>query len=231
MTLTPDDIRNAAFDHGRRGYDAASVDQYLATVADAYQALIERLDGTTEALDRSRHAEQSLRATVLAMSQAREDILDAARSEAEQGRRRASREADRVVEWAEDHAAEIVMDARRQALDVIAAARRDADHLLQAAHDAAAPLTAKVEQLRAVVRRTENLMRGLASGALGELGQAHLMLDEAPETHEPVTGDVAEMQIVFSSHGAYDDDVDDDATVSPLPAAVDRLLSHLREIG
>ena len=157
-----------------------------------------------------------------AMSDAREDILAGAQVQAEQIAADAAEKAARTRARADDEAAEILMEARRGALDVIAQARRDADHLLETAHHAALPLTAKIEQLRAVVRRTENLMRGLASGALADLSQAHLMLDEAPEQPE--------VQIVFTDP-EYDEDEQADGTVSPLPAAVDRLLTHLREIG
>jgi hypothetical protein len=157
------------------------------------------------------------------MSDAREEIMETARAEAQRTRSHAQRMAAAAMARAEEDAAAIVMDGRRAALEMIAEARRDADHLLHAAHTAALPLTGKIEQLRAVVRRTENLMRGLASGALGELAQAHLMLDEAPLDAGQ------EMQIVFTDGGAGGDD---EATSSgQLPEAVDRLLSHLREIG
>ena len=154
------------------------------------------------------------------MSNARQEIMADAEAEAAHIAERAGWRAELTLARAEDEAAEIVMDARRQALEVIATARGDADHLLETAHTASLPLTAKIEQLRAVVRRTENLMRGLASGALSDLDQAHLMLDEAPASPE--------VQIVFTDP---EEAGETEASVSPLPAAVDRLLSHLREIG
>ena len=226
MTVTPSEIRAATIDHTRRGYDPAQVHSLLALAADAIEAMQSELESTNALLRESRASEDSLRNTMLAMSQAREEILDTAHSEADVIAAQAHREATRTVARAEDEAAGIVMNGRRQALDVIAEARRDADHLLDTAHGAVVPLTEKVEQLRAVVRRTENLMRGFASGALGELAQAHLMLDEAPNGSAPA------MQIVFDGE-QYEDRYDhhEDGTVSPLPAAVDRLLSHLSEIG
>jgi len=225
VTLTPGELRTATFEHTRRGYDPTSVDELVAAVADRLEAVEAELTDTMAVLEESRETEANLRATMLAMSQAREQILDAARGEADQLAVQAEREATRTVERAEGEAAEIVMEARRQALDVIAGARRDADYVLETARTAAGPLTEKVAQLRAVIRRTENLMRGLASGTLGELAQAHLMLDEAPRN------ELTEMQIVFSEEDHHRDDAPELADTSVLPAAVDRLLTHLREIG
>jgi DivIVA domain-containing protein len=218
--MNPSEIRNATFSNVRRGYDPEEVDAHLRDAAAALDRAGEDLAQMQEELAELREREVALRASMTAMSNAREEIMAVAHAEATQVAERAAQRADLTVAWAEDQAAEIVMDARRQALEVIAAARSDADYLLETAHTASLPLTAKIEQLRAVIRRTENLMRGLASGALSDLDQAHLMLDEAPETPE--------VQIVFTDPEEVNET---EASVSPLPAAVDRLLSHLREIG
>ncbi len=227
VTLTPEQIRATQFEQSRRGYDRADVERFLERVAAVLEEHHNRYEQALARLDEARTVEANLRSTLVAMSQAREEILDAAQTERAALLEQTDSETARARARAEDEAAEIVMDARRAALDVIAEARCDADYLLTTAHAAVQPLTARVNEMRAVVRRTENLMRGLASGALGELAQAHLMLDEAPASPG---GDVTEMQIVFSD--AYDADDDDGPdVVSPLPAAVDRLLTHLREIG
>jgi cell division septum initiation protein DivIVA len=212
-----------SFGTTRRGLEPETVHRYLAEVADTVERLTTELALTSAELEEARTAEASLHRTVVAMSEAREQIMEAARADAHRMTTQADRGATLAMVRAEEDATGIVMEARRAALDVIAEARRDADRLLQTANAAAAPLSRKIEQLRAVVRRTENLMRGLASGALGDLAQAHLMLDEAPIDPAP------EMQIVFTD--AEDADGDDHGSVQPLPEAVDRLLSHLREIG
>jgi DivIVA domain-containing protein len=228
VTLTPEQIRATQFEHARRGYDRAEVERFLDEVAATIEANHAEYARVAAQLESARSVEANLRATLVAISRAREDILEAAHAEGATLLEEARRAAELTSVRAEDEAAEILMDARRAALDVVAEARCDADYLLQVAQATAEPLTARVSELRAVVRRTENLMRGLASGVLGDLAQAHLMLDEAPPGAGSPHHDLPEMQIVFSDH--YEDD-DAHDVVSPLPAAVDRLLTHLREIG
>ena len=92
--------------------------------------------------------------------------------------------------------------------------------MLDEARREEAALQQRIELLRAVVGRTENLMKGLASGALGELAHAHLMLDDAPAEVDGIE--------VIVDDGRQRDDPD---MATPLPAAVDRLLTRLREIG
>lgn len=224
VTLTPEEIRAREFEHSRRGYDRAEVESFLETVAATMEANRAQYEQALARIEEARSIETNLRTTLVAISQAREEILETARAEGASYLESVRAEAELIGARAEDEAAAIVMDARRSALDVIAEARRDADYLLDVARETAEPLTSRVNELRAVVRRTENLMRGLASGVLGDLAQAHLMLDEAPTGAS--NGETPDMQIVFSE---YEDDESD--VVSPLPAAVDRLLTHLREIG
>jgi DivIVA domain-containing protein len=228
VTLTPEQIRARQFEHSRRGYDRTEVDDFLEGVAATIEANHAAYERLAAQLESARSVEANLRATLVAISRAREEILEAARAERATLLEEARRNAELTGGRAEDEAGEIVMHARRAALDVIAEARRDADYLLDVAHTTAEPLTARVNELRAIVRRTENLMRGLASGVLGDLAQAHLMLDEAPTGGASSYGEAPEMQIVFSEQYEDDDACD---VVSPLPAAVDRLLTHLREIG
>ena len=132
-------------------------------------------------------------------------------------RRATERERARILD---DARAEAV-DAKRRALSIVAKARSEAHQIVVDAAAEERELSERVDVLRAVVRRTENQMKGLASGALRSLAQAHLMLDDAP-VHRP------ELEVV----------VDDSLTVDEassgagvdLPPEVDLLLTRLQEM-
>ena len=246
MDVTPSDIRSKTFEQVRRGLDPTQVNDYLSAVARQLERRDTELALAAEALEDARAIERGLRDSIIAASEARDELLGAAAEDAQHIRAAARRDADRDRRDAEDDARARIIDARREALELMAKTRRDADALMTSTSREAAVLRAQVEQLRAVVRRTENHMKGLASGALGELAHAHLMLDEAPSSTTAAAMPIDTFQIVVDdashrrdeatapSRGGVAQDHDAETYAderSPLPAAVDRLLTQLREIG
>ena len=196
LDLTSANIRQQTFKFVEEGYDPQDVTRFLGAVADT-------VDDT--ATDRA-------------------SILAAAESDAAAVRREATRDADRIRRKAEEEAAARGAETRHDALQVMAQARRDGSRVIQRAQDEEARLEGKLDRLRAVVARTENLMRGIASGALDSLAHAWAMLDEASEE---VSTDVidARLEVVLKESGVPG------RSEIPLPAEVDRLLSQVRDIG
>jgi cell division septum initiation protein DivIVA len=195
---TPSAIRSQTFEQVRRGWDPKAVSSFLEVLAAQLERQQREIDGLQRELDAARETAYL----------------------AERRLRSASRKTQRVRAEAEDEARERLVNARREALELMARTRHDADVMMNEAREEETALRHRIEVLRAVVSRTENLMKGLASGALGELAHAHLMLEDAPE-------EAASIEVI----------VDDGRTPigaaapTPLPAAVDRLLTRLREIG
>lgn len=198
MEPTPSAIRRQTFEQVRRGWDPKAVGSFLEVVAAQVERHEREVDGLQRELDTAREAAYL----------------------AERRLRRTSREAERVRADAEDEARERVINARREALELMARTRHEADSMLDEAREDEVALRQRIELLRAVVGRTENLMKGLASGALGELAHAHLMLEDAP-------AEVAGIEVIVDDGRERDDA----GIPTPLPAAVDRLLTRLREIG
>ena len=109
--------------------------------------------------------------------------------------------------------------------------KRSADQMVTRANDEVAALELRIEQLRGVVRRTENLMKGMASGALGDLAHATAMLAE-DESDDDAAWDQPQFQVVVSDADASADNADNGSggQREMLPEAVDRLLNQWREI-
>jgi cell division initiation protein len=246
VDVTPSDIRSKTFEQVRRGLDPTQVNDYLSAVARQLERRDTELALAAEALEDARAIERGLRDSIIAASEARDELLAAATEHARDIRAAAHRDADRQRRDAEDEARARIIDARREALELMAKTRRDADALMTSTSREAAALRAQVEQLRAVVHRTENHMKGLASGALGGLSHAHLMLDEAPSSTTAAAMPSDTFQIVVDDASHTEDEVSGpshgDVATGPraepyaegrsaLPAAVDRLLAQLRDIG
>ena len=235
MALSPEEIRSQSFPSSRRGYDTDAVDGHLATLAEQMAAHHDEIRLLEERLADALVTEERMSETVASFAATRQGLLRAAEEEAAQIRKRAARDADRVRRIAEDDARAEAMRSRSESLEAMARARAETEQVMAIGRRHEAELRERIEQLRGVVRRTENLLKGMASGALGELAQAHLMLDEAPDvvalrTIEVVVSDEGEAAPPACDEGAHDEAGACEQS-NPLPAAVNRLLSQLRDIG
>lgn len=113
IDLTPLDVRKKKGDFRRavRGYDGASVDDYLDTVASRMEELVRengalsaRVEGMTESIAAYRDRERAMNEALVSAQQLREEM-----------REQATREADLVLREARAEAERIVGEARRQA--------------------------------------------------------------------------------------------------------------------
>lgn len=191
MELTPSDIRTRRFEPLKKGgIDPDQVYEFLGSIAasfaDQQRAITEsraRLERVERELNEFRGAETQLENAVLNASRTREETLAKARDEAEI----------------------IVGTARREALQLLESTRLDAEELVGAAREEHDRLARRVVHLKAIVKRTEDVLRAMANGATEEVGalgrtresmlremlndpDAVLVLDEQPKVVMPVGG-------------------------------------------
>lgn len=122
IDLTPLDVKKKKGDFRRavRGYDTASVDDFLEQVAVRMEGLVResmdanaRLNSMAEAISAYRERERAMNEALVSAQQLREDM-----------REQAAREADLVLREARAEAERIVGEARRQATSAAEALRR-----------------------------------------------------------------------------------------------------------
>ncbi len=166
--------------------------------------------------------DEAIKLTMMSAVRAKEDMMSSAGLEVEAVRRAAQDEAEGVI-----------AAAQRDAEAIMSTTKRSADQMVTRARDEVAALEMRIEQLKAVVRRTENLMKGMASGALGDLAHASAMLaeDEGEDESDSAWAE-PQLQVVVSDADATaaGDGNGSRTREEMLPEAVDRLLNQLREI-
>ena len=122
IDLTPLDVRKKKGDFTRamRGYDPASVDQFLDLVADRMEELVregsalrQRTTELTAAVEGFRQREHAMNEALISAQQLREEV-----------RTQAARESDLVLREARAEAERIIADARRDAREVADSTRR-----------------------------------------------------------------------------------------------------------
>ena len=124
MKISPMDIQRQTFSRAFRGLDADEVRTYLNIVAEEFAALQSAGDRMEQeiatlriAVDEHRERETILKNTLLTAQRVSEEIKDNARRAAEQTLKEAELQADRLLELAQDKAAEVersMMDLRAQ---------------------------------------------------------------------------------------------------------------------
>jgi cell division septum initiation protein DivIVA len=208
-------MRSQSFRAVLRGYDPQQVHAALAAAAEALEIAQQDLQA---ALCTPAPTDQAIKLTMMSAVRAKDEMLSTADLEVEAVRRAAQDEAEGLIAAAERDAAELMTTTKRQA-----------SHAVRRAEDEVASLELRIEQLRGVVHRTENLMKGMASGALGDLAHASAMLAE-----EGAEADREELRLQVVVSGPT---LEEAAAVNGsnrgddiLPEAVDRLLNQLREI-
>jgi cell division initiation protein len=210
VNVSSSEIRGRSFEKVRKGYDQTEVDAFLSEVADAIDT------GTPDPVpvdDTGR----------------RDRMLDEAKDEIGRVRLMAEASAGRTVRDATDEAQRAMIDARREALALMERSRAEADAVVTEARLEQATLEERIIELRQVVRRTEHLLKAMASGALGDVAKAGTMLATVDvEMGEP-------LQVELDQGGDLGVETstasDDEADSSSLPDSVDRLLDQLRDIS
>jgi cell division initiation protein len=178
--ISPSSIRRQRFEMVRRGFDPQEVGAFLERVAErlalAERAMEEaeaRLSSTASELDEARAAEEALQLTMVAATQAKDEMLARAKTEAEEVRAAAQREAETVV-----------TEARRQASGLVDDSRRDAGGVVDLARGQHAELLGHVDELREVVARVRQMLSSVAGNIDPVLDRAERLLDDPSAIHE-----------------------------------------------
>lgn len=205
--ISPSQIRRQRFEMVRRGFDPQEVGAFLERVADrlafaerAAEDAQSRLSSTSTELDDARATEEALQLTMVAATQAKDEMLARANAHAEEVRTAAQREAEAIV-----------AEARRQASTMVDDSRRDAGGVVSSARGEHADLLAQVDQLRAVVSRVRQMLGAVAGTVDPALEEAEQILGdpiaaELPQS-SPVTPTAQPVPVVFeASEAAVVDD-------------------------
>lgn len=249
MQFNPQDIRRKTFQLMRRGFDPQEVGAYLeqlsAHVADLQQRATQaetRASGMEKDLADAKSAEEAVRLTMMAATQAKEEILAAAQEEAATLEKSSSKEAAEIRRAAKEEADRVLNEARREALATLESSRNDAEEMLAAARVENDELVAESANLRNAIESAKAAMAALANGALHELTALGATLPAAPGDGQwPVMSIVPPLEGdgESSTHGALGNGAQPDlemlenhgGEVVLLPDAVDRLLTQLRDIN
>jgi cell division septum initiation protein DivIVA len=228
------------------------LEQLSAHVADLQQRLAqaeETASGMEKELSDAKSAEEAVRLTMMAATQAKEEILSTANKEAAEVRKAAGDESEAVRRSAQDEADRILNESRREALTTLETSRRDAEEMIAAARAENENLVAESAGLHQAIEAARASLSALANGALAELSEVSESLppmgEEAIERPpmsvvpdpEPTSGTVVADPAMSDSGEDGDavvfsgplDDFADGGEVVLLPDAVDRLLSQLRD--
>ena len=200
MEPTPSDIRRKTFDMVRRGYDPQAVAAYLEEIADRMAELDRDLEqaqarlGTVEdALADAKAAEEALQLTMVAATQAKDEMLAKAKDESERMIREAKhesesalgearrealelietsrREADELTETSRKEADELTETSRREADELTETSRREAEQLTGAREENLA-ITSDVERLKGVIATTRDMLLSAVGTAEADLASA-----------------------------------------------------------
>jgi cell division septum initiation protein DivIVA len=246
-------IREQRFEIVKRGFEPPAVETFLAEIAGEIErrdqelsevtATIERLEGE---IAEARGSEEALRLTLVAATQAKDEMLTAAKAEAEETVASATERAKELLLGSEREAKKTVAAAKERADELMAASQKETDAMALSVLEANAVLLQRLEALSSVVEDTEQMLRSIADDAVPQLEAARGTLLEAitetKETPDVVAehrkgaedaegGDVEDADAtddVAEVDQASDGDEDGDGD---LVGKVDRLLEELREVN
>ena len=255
MQLSPPDIRRKTFQLMRRGFDPQEVGAYLeqlsAHVADLQQRLTQAestASGMEKELQEAKSAEEAVRLTMMAATQAKEEILAGAHQEAADLRSRAASETDDLRRSAKQETEAVLNDARTEALTTLESSKKDAEEMVKAAREESESIVADTALLRQAIDSARSTLSSLANGALAELAGVEATFSGVPNL-DAIAGRPA-MTVVppldesgdGSSVAGHEIPMaealmaaalerTEDGEVVLLPDAVDRLLTQLRNIN
>jgi len=245
VELEPAEIRQKRFEFVKRGYEPATVEKYLDQIASEMERRdreLAEVSTTVERFEReiadSRGSEEALRLTLVAATQAKEEMLTSARAEADDLVASATERAKELLLGSEREAKSTVATARKQAEDLMAASQKETDAMARSALEANAVLLGRLEALSSVVGETEKLLRSIAEDAVPQLEQARGTLLEAITESKVSPEEINERRRAAAALGAAEQaeggkeaepvEVEDD---EDLVGKVDRLLEELREVN
>jgi len=250
VELEPAEIRQKRFEFVKRGYDPATVEKYLDQIA----AEMERRDrelsevsGTIERFEReiaeSKGSEEALRLTLVAATQAKEEMLTSARTAADELVASATDRAKELLLGSEREAKSTVSAARKQAEELMIASQKETDAMARSALEANAVLLERLEALSSIVGDTEQLLRSVAEDAVPQLEQARGTLleaiaeskespEEVNERREAAGGFALVDQAESAEEAEEAEEIEEAGEADEdLVGKVDRLLEELREVN
>lgn len=243
VELEPAEIRQKRFEFVKRGYDPPSVERFLDQIAGEIERRDRELSEVSATMERfereiaeARGSEEALRLTLVAATQAKEEMLRAARNEADELVASATERAKELLLGSEREANSTVAAAKKQAEDLLTSSQTETDAMARSALEANAVLLERLEALSGIVGETEGLLRSIAEDAVPQLEHARGTLLEAiteskesPEkTTERRVTDGALAAMPVEATGAEPVEVEEDGD---FVGKVDRLLEELREVN
>ncbi len=243
MELDAAQIREQRFEIVKRGFEVPAVETFIEEIANEMErrdrelaemtATIERLEGE---IGEARGSEEALRLTLVAATQAKEEMLAAAKAEAEETVASATERAKELLLGSEREAKNTVAAATREADELMAASQKETDAMARSVLEANAVLLQRLEALSSVVEDTEQMLRSIADDAVPQLEQARgTLLEAITETRE--TPDVVNERRKVTEKAEADaveatEEGDDESEgEGDLVGKVDRLLEELREVN
>jgi DivIVA domain-containing protein len=252
VQFNPPDIRRKTFQLVRRGFDPQEVGAYLeqlsAHVADVQQRLGQaesQISGMEKDLRDAKSAEEAVRLTMMAATQAKEEILAAAQQEAADLRAQVTAQTEGLHRSAREESEKVLNEARTEALSTLESSRKDAEEMVMAAREESASIVSETAMLRQAMDAARSTLSSLANGALAELAGVEATFDSIPNlvSHEgrPAMTVVPPLDEDGDGSGGAIPTAEElmaaalqtteGGEVVLLPDAVDRLLTQLRNIN
>lgn len=193
----------------RRGYDPETVDRFISDLRHSLLLELEQAKADIgvmrKELDEARRREEAIHLTLVAATQTKDQMLEAADRAVAEARALAKETGDRIVSEAQYEAFRIVTEAREEAEQALADARREVELVRSEGATFAAANTVEVrqrkaeleteeselrsrlERMGAVTAELEQRLRLLVHGALDELGS----VDRAIRAESNALADIA----------------------------------------
>jgi len=157
----------------RRGYDPDAVESHLSELAATTDATLDEAAARIAALESDLHEarrhEEAVHLTILAATKTKEDMLEAAKVQADEIRAQGRKDGDRIITEARMQAFRLVTEARTEAGDIVAEARAEAAAIARVEAEstpAAAPnsereelLQQRIEDMQTVIEAMEAELR------------------------------------------------------------------------
>jgi len=233
------------FPIAKRGYDPSAVEAYLdLAAADSDRMLNEaaaRIAALEFEVEEAKKQEEAVHLTILAATQAKEDMIEAAKHQAGELTTNGRKEGDRIVTDARMQAFQLVTGARKEAETIVGEARAEAAAFARIEGEAAEANEGPSEREMALHQRIEEMQQVIAAMerelanrpaasdetlaapvdvAVQEADQAEIEappVDSAPELAPPVPEDAVEMPAAETE--TEEDDGHIEIVVSDAPVA------------
>ena len=155
------------FPIAKRGYDPHAVEAFLdVAAADNDRMLNEaatRIAALESALEEAKRQEEAVHLTILAATEAKDDMLEAARHQAAELTANGRKEGDRIVTDARMQAFQLVTGARKEAESVVSEARSEAASIARVDGEADVSASGPTEREKALQGRIDEMQQVVAA--------------------------------------------------------------------